>query len=341
MKDINQKRSPAILFLNKTRNSESIVLREIGKLKFENSCLFSPITPGGGGLALCWNQEVQIVIVDKTISFIDTRATYKGTSFFATFIYGDPDKSKRKEVWNRLSKLAEARDEAWFITGDFNDILNEEEKTGGLARTEGSYSDFRTFTLGNDMFDLKHSGNMLSWRGKRNQHLVVCRLDRAMANSYWAEKFLTGRSEYLEFEGSDHRPTLSLFSPTSKKQRRLFRYDRILRKNKEVTRIIKTAWKMKSPGSMLQKLEGCRKAIESWNKEKHLNSKKEIYRLKRELDKEMSKLQPSESLLANVNSALREAYLAEEDYWKQRSCTSWLALGNSASSTQSQEGDER
>jgi len=40
----------------------------------------------------------------------------------------------------------------------------------------------------------------------------MCWLDRAMANSSWAEEFSNARSEYLDFEGSGHRQIASHFS---------------------------------------------------------------------------------------------------------------------------------
>ena len=58
--------------------------------------------------------------------------------------------------------LASSRDSPWFVTGDFNDILNEEEKLGGPARPEGSFTDLRTFFSEGDLFDLRHSGDSLS-----------------------------------------------------------------------------------------------------------------------------------------------------------------------------------
>lgn len=73
-----------------------------------------------------------------------------------------------------------------------------------------------------DLYDLNYSGNYLSWRGQRYTHLVKCRLDRAMANSSWIEAYPSGRSEYLRFEGSDHRPIVVSFDPVKKKQKGLF-----------------------------------------------------------------------------------------------------------------------
>lgn len=42
----------------------------------------------------------------------------------------------------------------------------------------------------------------------------------------------------------------------------------------------------------------------------------------------MSRIQPNETQLLDLNVYLRKAYRVEEEYWKQRSHTNWLALGN-------------
>lgn len=65
----------------------------------------------------------------------------------------------------------------------------EMKKTGGTDRPDGSYSDLITFFSEGDLFDLQHSGDPLSWRGKRVDQLIRCRLDRAVSNTLWAECF--------------------------------------------------------------------------------------------------------------------------------------------------------
>lgn len=87
------------------------------------------------------------------------------------------------QLWDHLLRLALARDEPWFITGDLNDIMCAEEKDGGLERPESSFSDLRNFFSEGDLFDLQHTGDPLSLRGKRNDYVVKCRLDRAAANT--------------------------------------------------------------------------------------------------------------------------------------------------------------
>ncbi|KAF3569092.1 hypothetical protein DY000_02015943 [Brassica cretica] len=82
-----------------------------------------------------------------------------------------------------------------------------------------------SFVSQSGLLDLPHAGNHLSCRGMRNSHFIQSRLDRAMANCAWSEMFPSGHSVYLRFEGSDHRPLLTLLVQTAKKKRGTFRFD--------------------------------------------------------------------------------------------------------------------
>ncbi|CAA7017073.1 unnamed protein product [Microthlaspi erraticum] len=134
---------------------------------------------------------------------IDTKIQSQNDTVFVSFIYGAPQRENRALFWENLATIAATRETAWLITGDFNDILDNTEKVGGPLRWEGSFLSFRSFVSHNGLWDVQHSGNSLSWRGTRYNHFIQSRLDRALANCNWFEKFPTGRSEYLRFEGSD------------------------------------------------------------------------------------------------------------------------------------------
>lgn len=82
-------------------------------------------------------------------------------------MYGDPNIPKRKRVWDQLSDIAQSRSDLWFLTRDFNEIVDNSEKIGGPLKAEGSFVDFRSFLSASDMYALQHSCNSLSWRGMR------------------------------------------------------------------------------------------------------------------------------------------------------------------------------
>ncbi|KAG8472266.1 hypothetical protein CXB51_034472 [Gossypium anomalum] len=46
-------------------------------------------------------------------------------------IYGSPQRMKRKELWNGIGYLAQGVQSPWLIAGDFNAMLNNDEKKGG------------------------------------------------------------------------------------------------------------------------------------------------------------------------------------------------------------------
>ena len=189
-----------------------MVKKELEWFNSDKFMAVPPVTPGSGGLYLTWKQDLDLRINSAKKNFIDTSIYYKGKKFQATFVYGELDHTKRLEVWDEISNLRTNSEDPWFLTGDFNEIVDNTEKCGGPVRAEGTSVNFRSFLSSNGLFDLKYAGPFLSWRGQRHSHLVRCRLDRAISNSAWAELFPACRSQYLKFEGSDHRPLLSFLN---------------------------------------------------------------------------------------------------------------------------------
>lgn len=185
---------PDILFLMETKNPNTFVLDKLKHLGYDYYDLVPPTGHGAGGLALYWKQEIKLEVLEANANLIDTEIEVEGKRFFASFINEDTDHHQCRKLWEYLISLSDDRNASWFITGDFNDLLSNEEKTGGTTRPEGSFSDMRTFYAEGDLFDLQHSGDPLSCRGQRGDHLVRCRLDRAAANSNWAEQFPTGEA---------------------------------------------------------------------------------------------------------------------------------------------------
>ena len=98
--------------------------------------LVPPHSLGGGDLALLWKQEVEVKILSTYNNLIDTHIKDAGKNFYVTFIYGEPDKAKRKAIWELLTNLGKYRSDPWYRTGDFNGIIDSSEKQGGLVKYE-------------------------------------------------------------------------------------------------------------------------------------------------------------------------------------------------------------
>lgn len=197
-----------------TKNQNDFVLSNLQSLEYNNNFLVPPIGLSGG-LALLWRNEINLTVLNSSPNFTDTRVIYKNNSFYLTLIYGSPRQKNKAVFLEGISKLGQGRDSAWALTGDFNDILENSEKDGGPTRCEGLFIPFKSFVSENGLWDVKHTGNQLSWRSRRHTHDIQERLDRTLANVAWAELFPASCCMYLRFEGSDHRPLMT-FLDTSK-----------------------------------------------------------------------------------------------------------------------------
>lgn len=330
LREIHKKVSPDIIFLSESKNSNEFVLSKVNSLGYVNHLLIPP-QGLGGGLVLLWKQEIQLEVLSSCQNYIDTSMTYEKKRFYATFIYGDIDKVKRRSMWKYLVKVAHLRESPWFLFRDFNDIINNEENSGGPQRPEGSFSDFRTFLSEGDMYDLRHSGDPLSWRGIRNEQVTRCRLDRALSNSLWAELFPTISCEYLRFKASDRKPLLSCLEPEKKKRRSIFRFDRRLKDNDEVKDIIEKTWNADQSNTVETRINHVRWAIIEWSKEQNRNIKELIEEYNSALEKAMVSPLNDDLLLQSINKKLQQAYKDEEEFWRQRSRLMWLSLGDKKS----------
>lgn len=323
LREIDKKHTPDILFLMETKNSDDVVLEKLKDLRYDSHFLVSATDSGGGGLILLWRNGVDIQILSSSKNLIDTMVTHKRSSFHASFIYGEPEVCKRRATWESFSQSFGDRTSPWFLTGDLNEIIENGEKSGGPLRAEG-----RSFLALHDLFDLKHSGNFLSWRGNSGNHRVYCRLDRAMGNSDWLHAYPNGRCHYLEFQGSDHRPLMSFFDSKRRKKPSLLRFDRRLRDNVEVKKLVSDIWGDHPNLSVDSRLNLCRQAIVARSKEQAINSRANIERIQKELNDNMANPDGSEALILSLNGELLAAYRAEEEFWRQRRRLLWLVLGD-------------
>lgn len=132
------------MFLMETKNQDEAVMKLFEKTDFTNHYTVPPMGLSGG-LCLSWNDNVTIDILDSSPNIIDTFINAEGSSCYVSFVYGSPRKEDRSQFWEKLMLIAQNREEAWLISGDYNELLDKSEKEGGPLRWEGSFVAFRSF----------------------------------------------------------------------------------------------------------------------------------------------------------------------------------------------------
>lgn len=120
---------------------------------------------------------LQVYIIIDAQSLINNKITiFTRTSVQMSII------DTRRSEKNWVEEGEERRYSLCFLIHDFDKCFKPSCPKRGTIRAEGSFGDFRAFLSQNDLYNLQHSGNCLSWRRKRYSHLIHCRLDIALSN---------------------------------------------------------------------------------------------------------------------------------------------------------------
>lgn len=90
--------------------------------------------------------------------------------------------------------------------------------------------------------------------------------------------------------------------------------------------MIDKQWKLAGNATVCRKIAIIRSAIVAWNRKQQQTSRAIIEQRKVELEEAMTSAEDDAMLIAIINQDLREAYKAEEDFWRQRSRVLWLSL---------------
>ena len=96
------------------------------------------------------------------------------------------------------------------MISDFNKITGHNEKTGGRQRPDSSFLSCRQMLSDCGMLEFPFTGICYpGWEKRARGDTVRCRLDRAVGNEDWHEKFPHSAVKYMRLWGSDHRPILA------------------------------------------------------------------------------------------------------------------------------------
>ena len=117
--------------------------------------MFHRLDPAVELLPFFWKQDIDLQILSSSKNVIDTIITHKGATVFVTFVYGEPEVANRNIIWDSLIDLAVSRHSTWMLTGDFNEIVDNSEKSGGPERAEGTFGAFRNMLAQCDMFAVR------------------------------------------------------------------------------------------------------------------------------------------------------------------------------------------
>lgn len=138
--------------------------------------------------------------------------------WFACGIYGWADRANKYKTWDLMRKIRDEVRGPMVVFGDFNEILNSEEKEGGGARQDRDMQAFHDCLDDCGFRDLGFKGSTFTWiRGNGPSTMIKERLDRFFACSEWQTMFQSMMSAISLFIG--RTMLLSCYTPRNHNMR--------------------------------------------------------------------------------------------------------------------------
>ncbi|XP_057247405.1 uncharacterized protein LOC130589827 [Beta vulgaris subsp. vulgaris] len=190
--------------------------------------------------------------------------------FYCTFVYAFNDGNGRREAWKDLEDLAKDITGPWLLTGDFNCVMNVNERIGSVVRHQ-EIADLCSCMNVCGMQDMVSTGCLFTWNNKQQgESRVYSKLDRVMINQEWINQFQHSAAQFLPEGLFDHCPVEINVYPQLQMGRRPFKYFHMWSFSRKFEEIVTEAWSSHQVGTpmyqVVKKLKKVKEALKQLNK---------------------------------------------------------------------------
>ncbi|CAM8943986.1 unnamed protein product [Rhodiola kirilowii] len=345
-----RKKQQAIRNLRGKLNSVMILLQETKLKKIEDRVVqalwgpekmcWSGVEAVGlrGGLLTIWDPDFMhllgeargegFILVQGSIKINDREVLMNFLNVYAPI--SEKDKLK---LWEDIVTIKEARPGEWVVGGDFNSVLEEEERSRSLFN-EKDASLFQDFIQAMGVLDLPLKGRSFTWSNKNG----ASRLDRFLISpgvlSLWPKIVQEG----LGKGPSDHA-AVTLGEESKSWGLRPFRVLNTWLDHPGLKELIKDSWMASEESgwkgfTLQRKLSRVRRLMSQWNKKGLGDARMKLFRSKNEWER-LSLKQDTDCLSEEetikklaLQKLIWQLEVQEERTWRQKSRISWLKSGD-------------
>ncbi|XP_062014163.1 uncharacterized protein LOC133730623 [Rosa rugosa] len=262
--------------------------------------------------------------IDAEIGQLGTQEIWRFTG-----IYGFAHHSQRHRTWNLIKTLvAQPCSLPWIMAGGFNEIMSNNEKSGGVPRAWAPMQSFRQTMVDCDLHDMGYVGSRYTWSNKTKE-----RLDRSFASPKWRDLFPCSRVVTLSLIESDHTPLLVEVSAERRivwRAPKRFRFEEMWDGHADCLSVIQRGWSQPLAGNgMLQvsmKIGKTGQELMHWHQHVFDAQRGEMRVIQKKLNDLMrqpftpDQYKEQRALHAKLSTLLTQ----QETYWRQRSKALWL-----------------
>ncbi|XP_020698122.2 uncharacterized protein LOC110110827 [Dendrobium catenatum] len=304
-----------------------------------------PVVGTSGGILVLWNIKlVSFEVCEASSQEIIGNLSIPSLGMWKiATVYGSRCNKERSDIWNQLERSMENSSPS-IIGGDFNCILNKDEKRGGkrFLFSKGP-REMKSFMANSDFHDIGFVGPRYTWcNNKEGNSRIWERLDRCILNSLAMQNLPLVVNRHLARMASDHCPIVIKMDDIIQPKPRTIKFEDTWRSYPAAKSIVHHSWKKHDEGNeyevLQKKLNRTLKSLFFWSS----NKCKDLNALKDKLKKEILELQNKEALsnnwsdddlfeLRNKVHQLNIMMRRLSTWWNQRAKARWHEDGNTNS----------
>ncbi|KAK3212451.1 hypothetical protein Dsin_017157 [Dipteronia sinensis] len=190
---------PDVVFLMETKGGVSLMESLRIKLGFVGKLVVNAVGRSGG-LCLFWSGKVHVKLLSFLRFHIDVKVlSHVNKDWRLTGFYGNLETDRRHHGWSLLKRLCGLSQLPWICIRNFNEILCDDEKVGGLRRNRRLMEEFRETLDWCELSDMGYIGLDFTWGNRRNgSEMIQERLDRGVCSFSWQQIFPNSLVRHLD-----------------------------------------------------------------------------------------------------------------------------------------------
>ncbi|KAH0685681.1 hypothetical protein KY290_017199 [Solanum tuberosum] len=177
--------------------------------------------------------------------------------FMFVAVYGLHTIKDRLVLWEDLRRLVAIAHGPLLCMGDYNAVLQAEDRPQGSHIQDIEVKDFNDFIIDTGMQQLKTVGGIYTWK---NGH-TCSRIDRDLVNAEWMIQMPIMEVNILRPGVSDHSPLKIALDKRNHKNYRAFRFFNCIADHTSFLPLVKQAWQGEAKGSMKEVWKKLRRVI--------------------------------------------------------------------------------
>ncbi|KAL6582737.1 hypothetical protein OROMI_004815 [Orobanche minor] len=277
--------------------------------------------------------KIQILKNTEQMLHVEVNCLSIPTVFFLTVVYGRNTKIQRRDLWDDLLSVSQNQ-VPWMVGGggDFNIILQPEEKKGGAGPIQSDMEEFSDCLLNCNLSDVGFTGTPFTWY----RDGVWQRLDRILVSPEWYSSFPSLSIRHLPKYQSDHNSLLCQFDQNIAIRKTSFRFQNMWVKHHLFLPTVQESWGIHSFSrgmfKLSKKLLRLKYTLKEWNTHHFGNIFNKIDQAQYavevvEKDFDYDPSTSNRSYLNKMNANLTLTLSMEEDFWKQKANMKWMLEG--------------